>query len=175
MCRSGLLETVAANRCLLFTLAVALVVRMVLAVVIQHRVDQPPSRLCLIAGDAEGYWELAQHIVATIAPQLQKAEISRIAQKRPENFSAYDCFLRGLELVYQLDRKRFDSAKDMFARAIQLDPGYASPYAYSALWHAVRIGQGWSTDAVADQAAVTDLAAAALERDRLDEIGRAHV
>ena len=64
--------------------------------------------------------------------------------------------------------KRFDSAKDMFARAIQLDPGYASPYAYSALWHAVRIGQGWSTDAVADQAAVTDLAAAALERDRLD-------
>lgn len=111
---------------------------------------------------------VAQHIVATIAPQLQKAEISRIAQKRPENFSAYDCFLRGLELVYQLDRKRFDSAKDMFARAIQLDPGYASPYAYSALWHAVRIGQGWSTDAVADQAAVTDLAAAALERDRLD-------
>jgi adenylate cyclase len=88
---------------------------------------------------------VAQHIVATIAPQLQKAEISRIAQKRPENFSAYDCFLRGLELVYQLDRKRFDSAKDMFARAIQLDPGYASPYAYSALWHAVRIGQGWST------------------------------
>ena len=64
MCRSGLLETVAANRCLLFTLAVALVVRLVLAVVIQHRVDQPPSRLCLIAGDAEGYWELAQHLVA---------------------------------------------------------------------------------------------------------------
>lgn len=64
MCRSGLLETVAANRCLLMTLVVALAVRLVLAVVIQHRVDQPPARLCLIAGDAEGYWELAQHIVA---------------------------------------------------------------------------------------------------------------
>ena len=64
MCRSGLLETVAANRCLLLTLVVALALRLVLAVVIQHRVDQPPARLCLIAGDAEGYWELAQHIVA---------------------------------------------------------------------------------------------------------------
>ncbi|MEI8381403.1 MAG: glycosyltransferase family 39 protein [Planctomycetota bacterium] len=64
MCRSGLLETVAANRYLLLTLVVALAVRLVLAVAIQHRVDQPPARLCLIAGDAEGYWELAQHIVA---------------------------------------------------------------------------------------------------------------
>lgn len=64
MCRSGLLETVAAKRCLLLTLVVALAVRLVLAVLIQQRVDQPPARLCLIAGDAEGYWELAQHIAA---------------------------------------------------------------------------------------------------------------
>ena len=111
---------------------------------------------------------VSQQIVATIAPHLQEAEIARIARKRPESFSAYDCFLRGLELVYRLDRERFDIAQEMFARAIQLDPRYAAPYAYSALWHAVRIGQGWSPDVIADQAAVTDLAAAALERDRLD-------
>lgn len=64
MNRSRLLDTVVANRCLLLTLAVALVVRLGLACVIQRQVDQPPARLCLIAGDAEGYWELAQHLVA---------------------------------------------------------------------------------------------------------------
>ena len=64
MRRSRLLETVVASRCLLLTLVVALAVRLVLAITIQNRVDQPPSRLCLIPGDAEGYWELATHIVA---------------------------------------------------------------------------------------------------------------
>ena len=64
MNRSRLLETVAANRCLLLTLAVALVVRLGLAVAVQERVDRPPAKLCLIPGDAEGYWELAQNIRA---------------------------------------------------------------------------------------------------------------
>jgi hypothetical protein len=64
MYRSRLLETVVVNRCLLLTLAVALAVRLILAVAVQAQVDRPPARLCLIAGDAEGYWELAQNIVA---------------------------------------------------------------------------------------------------------------
>lgn len=64
MYRSRLLETVVVNRCLLLTLVVALAVRLILAVVVQAQVDRPPARLCLIAGDAEGYWELAQNIVA---------------------------------------------------------------------------------------------------------------
>ena len=64
MNRSRFLETVAANRCLLLTLAVALVVRLGLAVAVQERVDRPPAKLCLISGDAEGYWELARNIRA---------------------------------------------------------------------------------------------------------------
>ena len=64
MNRSRLLETVAVNRCLLLTLVVALAVRLGLAVAVQHQVDRPPARLCLISGDAEGYWELAQNIRA---------------------------------------------------------------------------------------------------------------
>jgi 4-amino-4-deoxy-L-arabinose transferase-like glycosyltransferase len=64
MYRSRLLETVVVNRCLLLTLVVALAVRLILAVAVQAQVDRPPARLCLIAGDAEGYWELAQNILA---------------------------------------------------------------------------------------------------------------
>jgi 4-amino-4-deoxy-L-arabinose transferase-like glycosyltransferase len=64
MYRSRSLETVVVNRCLFLTLVVALAIRLILAVVVQAQVDRPPARLCLIAGDAEGYWELAQNIVA---------------------------------------------------------------------------------------------------------------
>ena len=42
-------------------LAVALLIRLGAAVVVQQRVG---NDLCLIAGDAEGYWELAKRIRA---------------------------------------------------------------------------------------------------------------
>lgn len=64
MYRSRLLEAVVVNRCLILVLAIALAVRLGLAIAIQVQVDRPPAKLCLIPGDAEGYWELAQHIVA---------------------------------------------------------------------------------------------------------------
>jgi 4-amino-4-deoxy-L-arabinose transferase-like glycosyltransferase len=43
-------------------LALALAVRLGAAILIQRMVEQKPGRLCLIAGDAEGYWELAGHL-----------------------------------------------------------------------------------------------------------------
>lgn len=41
----------------------ALLVRLAAAVAVQHMVDQTPGRLCLIDGDADGYWRLAHRIV----------------------------------------------------------------------------------------------------------------
>ena len=43
-----------------FVLAVALIIRLAAAVVVQHWVDKTPGRLCLIEGDAAGYWDLAR-------------------------------------------------------------------------------------------------------------------
>ena len=57
-------QTVGWNRYLWLALLVALLWRLVLAFGVQHIVSIPPARLCLIAGDAEGYWELAGKIVA---------------------------------------------------------------------------------------------------------------
>lgn len=56
--------TVSWNRWLFLTLSVALVLRVVLALGVQHVVSGVPGRLCLITGDAEGYWELAGNIAA---------------------------------------------------------------------------------------------------------------
>lgn len=49
---------------LLLTLLVAFVLRCGLAIVVEQRVAANPGSVCLIPGDADGYWELAQKIVA---------------------------------------------------------------------------------------------------------------
>jgi adenylate cyclase len=111
---------------------------------------------------------LSEKIITTIAPHVREAELRRALRERPENLDAYDFMLRGLDLLYRLTRKEFEVAREMFERSIALDPGYAAPYALSALWYSIRVGQGWSADPAADYVAVTRFAQAALERDPLD-------
>ena len=107
-------------------------------------------------------------MVPRISPDIRGAELRRIRRKRPENFDAYDYLLRGLDLLYRLDRNEFDQAHRMFEQAIHLDENYAAPYAFTALWHSIRIGQGWSMDRTADLEASEELAAAAVLRDPND-------
>ncbi|HJU18445.1 MAG TPA: adenylate/guanylate cyclase domain-containing protein [Stellaceae bacterium] len=111
---------------------------------------------------------LTERVIQTIAPNIYDAEIRRVARKRPESLDAYDCMLRGLDLLYRLTRQEFDRAQEMFQKSIELDEDYAVPYALTALWHSIRINQGWSPDPRQDSAAVETFAAAALERDPLD-------
>lgn len=54
-----MIQTVEWKRWFWCLLVVALVVRLVAAAGVQLYVSQTPGRLCLIPGDAEGYWELA--------------------------------------------------------------------------------------------------------------------
>jgi adenylate cyclase len=111
---------------------------------------------------------LIERVAQTIAPNIRRAELHRSRRKRPENLDAYDYWLRGLDLLYRLDRDEFEEARRMFEQSIRLDPSYAAPYAFSALWHSACIIQGWSRDEAADRAAVHEFAAAALRRDPHD-------
>jgi adenylate cyclase len=111
---------------------------------------------------------LTERVIQTIAPNIFGAEIRRVARKRTENFDAYDYTLRGLDLIYRLTPQEFDQAHEMFKKSIELDESYATPHALTALWHSIRVNQGWSPDRQQDLAAVERFAAAALERDPLD-------
>jgi tetratricopeptide (TPR) repeat protein len=86
---------------------------------------------------------------------------------------AYDCLLRGSTQRYHLSAEEFGEAGVWLRRAIQLDPGYAAPYAVLADWYSIRVAQGWSSDPDADYLEVTRLALAALERDSFDAVALA--
>jgi transcriptional regulator with AAA-type ATPase domain/TolB-like protein/Tfp pilus assembly protein PilF len=117
--------------------------------------------------------QIATRVVGTIAPQVREAELRRALRKRPESLEAYDCALRALGQIYQLNREDFAQARTWLDKAIALDPAYATPYALLAIWHAIRAGQGWSPDPAADQAAVLRLATAAIARDSFDAMALA--
>ena len=68
---------------------------------------------------------ITQALRITLSPQEEKA----IASKPTESPQAYDYYLRGRQFFHQVRRKGFEFARRMFARAIEIDPGYARAYA----------------------------------------------
>ena len=117
--------------------------------------------------------QIATRVVGTLAPQVREAELRRALRKHPDNLEAYDCVLRGMALLYRLDVEGFAEARTWLERAIVLDPAYATPYALLAIWHTIRVGQGWSHDVVGEQAEVLRLATAAIARDSYDAMALA--
>jgi len=115
--------------------------------------------------------ELSARVVATIAPQVQESELRRVLRKRPESLDAYECVLRGLDLLYRFDDDdKFMQALPMFERAMTLDPTYATAHALAASWYSVRMGQGLSPDRMADYREAERLSKLALTMDRFDPL-----
>jgi serine/threonine protein kinase/Flp pilus assembly protein TadD len=73
--------------------------------------------------------EIAQNIAKALKVMLSEQE-KRAIQKAPTtDVQAYDYYLRGRQYFYQFRSKGFEFARQMFARAIVIDPSYARAYA----------------------------------------------
>jgi adenylate cyclase len=108
---------------------------------------------------------ITAQIAGMIAPRIRAAEIERAFLKRPESMDAYDHFLQGLSLLFRLGKNDFANAGMLLRRAIALDDSYATSYALTAEWHALRVGQGWSPSPEVDSREAVRLAQAAVDRD----------
>jgi TolB-like protein/Tfp pilus assembly protein PilF len=73
--------------------------------------------------------EISQAIVKALRVILSEDEKKAIEKGRSVNVQAYDFYLRGRQFFNQLGRKNLEFAKQMFNRAIQVDPEYAVAYA----------------------------------------------
>ncbi len=75
--------------------------------------------------------DVTANIVEALKVTLTPAETARIREVPTMNMQAHDLFLRGREVLLgaQSTKDTFEAAVRCFARAIELDPGYAEPYA----------------------------------------------
>ena len=69
--------------------------------------------------------EIAQSIVAALRVVLSDDEKRAIEQVHTPNVEAYGFYLRGRQYFHQHRRKSHEYARQMFERAIELDPDYA--------------------------------------------------
>jgi len=73
--------------------------------------------------------EIARSISQALRIKLSPKEERAIAHKSTKSAQAYDYYLRGRQYFHQMRRNSFDFARQMFARAIEVDPCYARAYA----------------------------------------------
>jgi adenylate cyclase len=72
--------------------------------------------------------EIVQTIVATLAIKVDEAEMARVMRKDKTNLEAYDYFMRGWQYFSRRTRSANVKAKEMFRKAIDLDPDYGDAY-----------------------------------------------
>jgi non-specific serine/threonine protein kinase len=73
--------------------------------------------------------EIAQSIAGALKVMLTESEKKAIAKAPTADVKAYDYYLRGRQFFYQFRRRGYDFARQMFTRAIEIDPLYARAYA----------------------------------------------
>jgi Tfp pilus assembly protein PilF len=81
--------------------------------------------------------DISQAIVKALRVILTEGEKKQIEKARAVNVQAYDYYLRGRQYFHQLRRKSLEYAKQMFNKAIEIDPDYARAYAGVADCHSL--------------------------------------
>ncbi len=92
--------------------------------------------------------ELVRRIVTTLNLQLTLSQQGVVPRRGTENIEAYDDFLRGMEYVAlgKGTSDDFKKAREMFEKAIALDPMYADAYASLGLIYYGEWLRQWSQD-----------------------------
>jgi adenylate cyclase len=112
--------------------------------------------------------EITEKVVAAIGPRLQLAEIELAARRRPDNFSAYDLYLRALPLYYSTTKDGLATAIRLLSRALEIDPRFGAAALLAAWCHFQTIVQGWASDLKSESDETFRLARLALDIDPND-------
>jgi adenylate cyclase len=72
--------------------------------------------------------EVTEKIILALRVKTEKAEIDRVMHKTTENLNAYDWALRGRAYEHRETKEAFAQAREMYEKAVTLDPQYAAAY-----------------------------------------------
>jgi adenylate cyclase len=110
--------------------------------------------------------EIAQRITRALAVQLTPEEAEQMGRPYTFSVAAWGYFIRGLAL-YRLYKKEANAqARELFKKAIDLDPEFARAYAMVAATHRQDGNQEWTDDRNASEALALQWAHYAVELAR---------
>lgn len=112
--------------------------------------------------------EIVEAILSQLLPGMRSAERRRSLRKAPASFTAYDSYLRALDLIGNLEQDSFRQSRDHLQNAMDGDPTFSPPFAWASRWHSLNVGQGWSEDPAADSKMASKLAQQAIRMDDVD-------
>jgi adenylate cyclase len=90
--------------------------------------------------------EVTVAVVSAIQPKLLQTEVGLAARRRPENLTAYDCFLRALQGSYSSTREGHAEAIRLAHRALELDPRFGGAAALAGVCHTLNVALGYASD-----------------------------
>src|SRR5262249_48488384 len=95
--------------------------------------------------------EVTAAVVSAIQPKLLQTEIAIAAQRRPENLTAYDLFLRALQQYYSWTNEGLAEATRLAHRALELDPRFGFVAALAGICHMFNALRGYAIDPQLDR------------------------
>ncbi len=112
--------------------------------------------------------EVTVAVVSAIQPKLLQTEIAMAARRRPENFTAYDLFLRAMQQFYLTTGEGVAETLRLAHRALELDPRFGLVAALAGMCHMRNVLWGYSTDPQFDREEAVRLVRLALSIDDSD-------
>jgi DNA-binding winged helix-turn-helix (wHTH) protein/TolB-like protein/Tfp pilus assembly protein PilF len=109
--------------------------------------------------------DLTRQVLGVLRVKVTNAELLRSSRPYTRNLEAYENFLRAQSALIIRSKAENEIARQMYSRAIQLDPNFARAYAGLALTYAADRRNFWRQDGAAALATAFDLAKKAHQID----------
>jgi adenylate cyclase len=88
--------------------------------------------------------QVANSVAGVIEPALQMAETHRARSRPTSDLTAYDLYLRSLEVIFVNSKQSILQAIDLLERAIERDPRYGIALAFAAQARSNLFQSGWA-------------------------------
>ena len=88
--------------------------------------------------------EITEQIITTLSVKLTEQERKLLSTDYTNNLEAYDYFLRGQEQLFLYSNGTYKQARELFRKAIKLDPTFARAYSALAVTYTNQVMVGYS-------------------------------
>lgn len=124
-----------------------------------ERYERPLSDLVAVGEEIVG------RLVSVLPVKISESEKQQLARRYTRNPDAYDYFLRGKAAFLTRLQTENDTAKEMYRKAIELDPAFARAYAGLAFTYTADYRNQWTADGPQAITKAVELATTALQID----------